>query len=682
MNRLFFFALILLTLSPSSQAQLWNGILAPSRAVDWSSTSPGVVGGIPSAAWAQCTTAACNAVTSAGSSASSTQINAALTSAPASTYVLLAAGTYSLSSGINMVPNVVLRGAGPNSTFLVFSGGTPCGGEGGQVCFVDSNGWYYGSSSVQPGATNSATFCGTGSGGGCNSTYNQGATTIQLSGVGSPGIVNGQYVYLDQANDNVSTPSTSSPSGMLICDNTSSTDGCSLEGGAPARCSTGAGGSACAGSGGIDRNLIQIVQVVSGCSSACTGAGPFSVTITPGLYGPKWNSSKSPGAWWSSNNMQHSGVENLSIDSTGVGTGTESAIYFNNAFNCWVSNVRSISPNRNHVWFWRSAHNTVQNSYFFGTQNAASQSYGVESFIASDNLVVNNIFQQVTAPIMLGPSLGSVFAYNFNIHDTYYTAAWMQQAFAWRHDAGALYNLSEGNVTSGYWEDVFHGTGGANTAFRNYVVGWESGKSEETVPVQLFSYNRFENFVGNVLGCNNATASFPGNCGSPYHTTYTTNNGVGQAASIFDLNAGNSETSTNVLPDPYVTTSLMRWGNYDVATASSRWVNSEVPSGLTDGYANPVPSTENLPASFWSAGKPSWWGSTPWPAVGPDVTGGNVPGVSGHAYLNPAANCYLKTMSGPVDGTGSVLTFNANSCYGSSTQTPPAPTGLTGTVVQ
>lgn len=671
MNRFLFLTVVLLAICSSASAQLWNGILAPSRAVDWSSTSPGVVGGIPSSTWAKCTTTACNTVTSAGSSTTAAQINAAIASAPANSYVSLAAGTYSLSSGINMAPNVVLRGAGPDSTFLVFSGGTPCGGQGAQICFIDSNGYYYGSSSVALNGTNSATFCGTAANGSCNNAYTQGATTIQMSNVGSAGIVNGQYIYLDQANDNPSKPSVSNKTGMLVCDNTSTTDGCSLEGGSPGR-----------SSGGVDRSLIQIVKVVGGCSSVCKGVGPFSVTITPGLYGLKWNTSQSPGAWWSGNNMQKAGLENVSINSTAVGTSTESAIYFNNAFNCWVTNVRSISPNRNHVWFWQSAHNTVQNSYFFGTQNAASQSYGTESYIASDNLVVNNIFQQVTAPIMLGPSTGSVFAYNFSIHDTYYSAAWMQQAFAWRHDAGALYNLSEGNLTSGFWEDVFHGTGGANTAFRNYAVGWESGKSQSTVPVQLFSYNRFENFIGNVLGCNNTTASYPGNCGAPNATAYETNSGVGQAGSIFDLNSGNSESGTLVLPDPYVTTSLMRWGNYDVVNHAVRWVSSEVPSSLTDGYSNPVPSTQVLPNSFWATGKPVWWGSIPWPAIGPDVSSGNVPGVGGHANLNPAASCYLNAMNGPADGSGSVLTFNAGTCYvtGVGAIGPLAPLNLTGGV--
>ena len=658
MNRLLI--LLLAVISASASAQNWSSILNSSRAVDWSGA--GVTGGIPDAAWTQC-----GSTVAAGASAAT--IQSAINSCTATHYVLLGSGTFNLSSGLNMKAGVVLRGSGANSTFLVFSGGVPCGGQGAQICFLDSSGYYYGGSNVAIGSPNSATFCGTAGSGACNNTYTTGATTIQLSNVGTSKISNGQYIYLDQQNDSPASASTVT-SGMLVCDTATGSDSCSLEGGAPGRTSNG-----------VDRSMVQIVKVVSGCTSGCTGAGPFNVTITPGLYGKKWTSSLSPGAWWSANDMQNAGLENLSIDSTAVGTSTESGIYFNNAFNCWANNVRSMKPNRNHVWLWQSAHNTIENSYFFGTQNAASQSYGVESYIASDNLIINNVFQQVTAPVMMGPSMGSVYAYNFSVNDTYYVTAWMQQAFAWGHDAGAMYNLSEGNITSGYWSDVFHGTGGANTVFRNYASGWEPGKSEDTAPYQQFSYNRFGNVVGNVLGCKNTTASYPGNCGNPYHTTYQTNGGVGQAASIYDLNAGNSASGVTVQADPYVTTSLMRWGNYDVVNNATRWVSSEVPSGLSDGYAVSVPSSQTLPSSFFTNSQPSWWGSVPWPGIGPDVTGGNIPGVSGHAYLNPAANCYLTTMSGPVDGTGNVLGFDASQCYassgtGSGTQ-PGSPSGLT-----
>jgi hypothetical protein len=645
--------LFLALLSTIVHAQPWSGVIAPARAIDWSATSPGVVGGVPSATWTQC-----GSTIAAGASAAT--IQSALNGCAANHYVLLGAGTFNLSTGLNMVPNVVLRGSGSSSTLLVFSAAGSCGGLGASICFKDSNGYGVDSSPTQPGGSNAATFCGTASSGACNNTYSQGATTIQLSSIGAAGVVNGQYIYLDQINDNPATPSTTFSTGMLICDNVSATDGCSLEGGAPGRVT-----------GGVERNLIQFVKVVSGCASACTGAGPFSVTITPGLYGLKWDTSHSPGAWWSANNMQNSGIENLTIDSTGTGVGNNNVgTWFLNAFNCWETGVRGIKPNRNHVWLYQSAHITVANNYFYLSDNSASVSYGVESFMAGDNLVENNIFQQVTGGLVNGPSTGSVFAYNFMIDYPYTVSDWMI-ADSLRHDAGAQYNLFEGNISEGFAEDAFHGTGGANTTFRNYVVGWAPGKAVNTAAFQLYSYNRFENVIGNVLGCNNATSTFPGNCGSPYPTAYQTSVGDGPDHTIYDLGAGDTEADTTVLADPYTVTSMMRWGNYDTYNAAVRWVSGEVPSGLSDGYANSVPASHTLPASFWLTSKPSWWGSVSWPAIGPDVATGTIPGVASHAALIPAANCYFVTMSGPQDGTGSVLAFDANTCY---TSTPPTPT--------
>jgi len=57
----------------------------------------------------------------------------------------------------------------------------------------------------------------------------------------------------------------------------------------------------------------------------------------------------------------------------------------------------------------------------------------------------------------------------------------------------------------------------------------------------------------------------------------------------------------------------------------------------------------------------------PWPAIGPDVTGGQ--DSSGHAHNIPARVCYDTTSKNP-DGT---LVFNANNCYGKTSATPPSP---------
>jgi len=116
----------------------------------------------------------------------------------------------------------------------------------------------------------------------------------------------------------------------------------------------------------------------------------------------------------------------------------------------------------------------------------------------------------------------------------------------------------------------------------------------------------------------------------------------------------------------------MRWGNYDTVTGTSRFVAGEVPSGLSL-YANPVPADNTLPPSLYLSSKPLWWGSTPWPAIGPDVTGGNVSGAGGHVYKIPARVCY-ETVMGGTFGAG-LLTFNANRCYAPA-GAPTAPTNL------
>ena len=60
-----------------------------------------------------------------------------------------------------------------------------------------------------------------------------------------------------------------------------------------------------------------------------------------------------------------------------------------------------------------------------------------------------------------------------------------------------------------------------------------------------------------------------------------------------------------------------------------------------------------LPPSFYLLGKPAWWGSSAFPAIGPDVKAGAGPG--SHNLGIPAQNCYLKTMGGVGPGGREVL---------------------------
>ena len=104
---------------------------------------------------------------------------------------------------------------------------------------------------------------------------------------------------------------------------------------------------------------------------------------------------------------------------------------------------------------------------------------------------------------------------------------------------------------------------------------------------------------------------------------------------------------------------MMRWGNYDTVNRANRFLASEVPSGI-GAYANPVPAGDTLPPSFFLNAKPGWWGTMPWPAVGPDVTGGDIPDIDGHAYKLPAQLCYDNATK---DANGVLIDFNADRCY-------------------
>jgi hypothetical protein len=606
-----------------SHAANWSGIIDPSRAIDWSNA--GVVGGIPNR------TTICVTLNPGATSA---QINDAIANCD-NGVVYLSAGTYTISSGVTFrgYSNVTLRGAGPDKTFLVFSGADGCGGLYADICVINGSGYWAGGTQTQPGRSNSAAW---------TAGYAKGTTQITLDNVS--GLSPGSMVILDQLDD-------SSDNGNVFACQTSGV--CATEG--PG------------GQGRTNRAQEQYVQVMA--------VNGNQVTISPGLYMSNWRSSQSPGAWWTGPQAESDGVEDLSMDHTN--TNGLSGTYFFNAHNCWLKNVKSINANRNHVWFYLSSHVQVQDSYFYGTQHAQSQSYGVESFGGGDNLVQNNIFQHIAGAMINDNTEGNVYAYNYAVDDYYVignTIGW-QQASSYYHAAGNAYTLNEGNDGIGLTADDIHGTTDLVTAFRNYwngrdpAGGSSGGKFMQTSSVILNAFNRYFNFIGNVLGT------------IGYHDTYQdlTPSGTSADTSIYTLGWSGNEGSTasNVPDDALVKTTLFRWGNYDTVTGAARWNVSEVPSGLSQ-YANPVPADNNLPSSLYLTGKPSWWPSSiPWPAIGPDITGGNVSDLAGHVYKIPAHVCYDNDTK---DTNGILTDFNADICYGngsSSDTTPPAaPTGI------
>ena len=111
-------------------------------------------------------------------------------------------------------------------------------------------------------------------------------------------------------------------------------------------------------------------------------------------------------------------------------------------------------------------------------------------------------------------------------------------------------------------------------------------------------------------------------------------------------------TPTGGYPDPKVTATLLRWGNYDYFNKATQFVASEIPAGV------PVPPSQTIPSSYYYSSKPAWWSAgIAWPPIGPDVTGGNGD-TSGHVNKIPAQVCW-ETRNLLTGGS-----FNASACYG------------------
>jgi hypothetical protein len=660
-----FFAIPLLFCSLAAHGQLSSGIIAASRATNWSNA-----GATISLTRTQCVTSSCNTVS--GGTVTATSVNAALASAPANTYVLIPAGSFTMNAGLtfNNQSNITLRGSGSNSTFLSWS--STSGGPGNcslhDVCASSSDTNYAG------GPSNTATW---------TAGYSQGATSITLNSVSGSAPVVGNPIILDQID--------------VQSDNSALYTGCEISDGST-DCYSGAGPNGFERGNGSLTTIRGQQQLVKVTSISGSGSGPYTVGISPGLYAGNWASGNSPGAWWASHPVQNDAVENISLDHTGGGDG----ITFFNCQGCWVKGIRSIRNSTTgtgwgHVYPSICNHCTVRDSYFYGY---SGDPYGVSVQIASDLLVENNIFQNhLSSQFYNSDCEGCVSDYNFQPQ-----ADFGASGSNWLGDSAEfhgidLYSLAEGNIGSGYYGDSFHGTHDLNTFFRNRWDGHEqnqgSATSSNTIAARMNPGDRYENWVGNILGT------------IGYHNQYksTPAGTVNFYTSVYGCGAYPEAGMTG---DTLSCPTSMFWGNWDNVTNAVRWCGnssdpgwgttcsstSEVPTGAT-GYPNTVPSSTTLPASFVYASAPPWWTSgKAWPPIGPDVTGGNVGQCVGGTYAtseatasgqctggsftalatvtsNPAMDCYLNTMGGVANGTGSALTFNAAACYSS---TPPPPT--------
>ncbi len=563
------------------RAQKWAPLLSASQAIDWS--GPGV-GDIP----ARKTN--CAILTS---SATLAQINSALASCPSGQTVYLTAGTYSIPGTVIVPSNVTLRGAGASRTVL-----NAIGTKGGDVISLGA-----GSVSFKPfRITHGATAA---------------STSIEVTN--ASGVRTGMYLVITEIN-NLAYVSTAGSGGN--CD---WCDGGWTEKGSLARG--------------------QIVKV--------TWVNGSTLTISPGLYSAYTNT---PIAVPFSMSEEHAGVEDIQVFANNTGYSTNFGM--SECAYCWIKGVESNYADGDHVEMYWGFHDEVRDSYFSNAFLHSPGEHDSDIQIArktSASLIENNIIERTHDAIMLEwGAAGNVISYNYTEGEFDSGATNLDIGGIDFHGAHPQFNLIEGNVLTEIDEDSVWGTSSQTTAFRNWVVGTNricsplSGRGgvncsganghygfQAARAIEASYMGTKGNFVGNVLGS-------------------------AQMQSLKGYNYPLAQRASIEYPHVETTTRLRTDGHLDLAvratTEPEQVVGEDFPRAIVPGNSlsdffhgnfNNIGGsiawapgvTHQFPASFYLAGKPAWWGSMPFPATGPDVSGGSGPG--GHSYGNPAQACYL-----------------------------------------
>lgn len=607
----------------------------------------GVVGGIPTT-WANCTTAACvtmcpnvttnNTPNCAAGSVTEATIENAFSGASDNTIVWMPAGVFSTSAPRLSNSNTILRGQGANLTILKLNAVSDEGchvGSFGQLLNVCSAGANIGVDSPDNTATWTA------------ANYNAGQTTIALSGfanlrVGSP-------IWLDQNDDFAGNHTVNW-----------AVDG--YPGAGDVVIEPWGNGDVFARSG---KTLME-GHVVTGCrngsgetyGAACTTG---TITIDGGLFAPFWRAAKSPGAFWASDasRVDFIGLEDFTID--GLGS-QASHLTFINATSSWAKGMRiieptSLVPTARLAVLINCIHCEIRDSYFYGPKSSdVVNIYGLSTMISSQTLYENNIIACSINPFVSdAPSWGNVVAYN----TVEGCGIGTEQGSYIQHSMEGM-SLFEGNQFQNLVFDNIHAPAYFHTLLRNHLDGGTRNTipGEEQSAHMLYAAHHFFNILGDVAGA--ANYSTYQNSQSPPARDDSAHFSFGwQGTSATAAESGGNDVRT-------MTTSL-RWGNWDNATGTIRWVSSEVPTAITN-YSNTVPATQTVPTSLFRSSKPSYFQSIAWPPIGPDVTGSNiVTRTGGHANKIPAKACFDATATDTTNYNSSsppVKAFNRVTCYG------------------
>jgi len=469
-------------------------------------------------------------------------IQAAIDACPDNQVVLLSAGTFTVSSTIQLKSKVVLRGSGSGTggTTIVKSGGgtvLAIGTERDQIC-----------------------YSGNGQGVALTADAAKDSTTLSVGNAASSFQV-GDLVVIDQVD----------VSPVVIGDCTFFKRH----------------------SGSAYRSIAQVNQVTAVNTSNGTlslgAALHWNYQAGSPTLAQVYRVTSSPTVSWA-------GIEKLRIQGGTAGSydgQSAGGIDIANAAFCWVKDVQTDGTiGGMHVRLGATYRSVVRDSYF---HHSANYGFGADCYgivlgcFSADNLVENNIARYQNKPILLSVSGGgNVIAYNY-ADNSWADNTW-QEVNIDNHCSFSHMELVEGNWAPHMGATVTHGNAGSLTFFRNYsssqfadpsVADSNLPRTGNITTLELQGTNVGMNVVGNILGKAGVTQIYD-------------NYSSSDPASIYELGQGLGGQGQNDV----VVQTLLRTGNWDVFHGSTQWGASGVQTLPSSLYRSSKPA-------WWPSGT-SW----------------------------------------------------------------------------
>jgi len=484
-------------------------IIPADRRVKW---EPGVPGGIPNRTtiFANVTQAPYNA-NNTGAANAATAIQNAINACPADQVVYLPAGTYRLDSGLRMKANITLRGAGPRSTILSFSGS-------------DDSVLRFASGSYQWDFASSTSVALTGG-------YTKGSTNVTMA---NNDWVVGDVIMIDELEDND------------LFENDGNSGACTWCGRASGK-----------------RCHSQLVEIVSRTST--------SVTFIPPLYSD-FKATSSPQGVRVRGMFKLAGIESIGI--TNINGAARDTMVMEAGYKCWVKDCDFGVSRRRHSWMYHSIWCEYRDSTFHhgagpdwsAPHYGPDRGYGIFLGQASTScLVENNTFDKLHFAVAFeGGCSGNVISYNF-ITNVMYTEGETPQPSIGNHGSHPMMNLWEGNVMrSKILMDSYWGSSSHTTVFRNRISNQRVNNGQTAVQYvfifDIWKNNRYHNIVGNVVGTVGMETAVDAPNGYPYGGKYIYRLGFTEAN---DNNLSGNDTT--------VAATILRHGNWDSVTQGVLW---------------------------------------------------------------------------------------------------------------